>query len=140
MSLQAVLLPLFVEVGLTFALMVWMGRARGAAVRGAQVQIRDMALGEKVWPMRAQQISNSFHNQFELPVLFYALTILAIMARKDDVLFVVLAWVFVLSRLVHAYIHCTSNYVPMRMKVFTFGAIVLLVMWLIYALRVLLAF
>ena len=30
MSLQAVLLPLFVEVVLTFVLMLWMGALRGA--------------------------------------------------------------------------------------------------------------
>ncbi|GGE38056.1 hypothetical protein GCM10007276_14350 [Agaricicola taiwanensis] len=140
MTIQAALLPLFVQVGLTFALMIWMGRMRVGAIRAGELQIRDMALGERVWPARAQQASNAYHNQFELPVLFYVLTVLAIVSQKDDILFVILAWIFVITRLVHAWVHCTSNRVPLRMKVFVVGAVLLMVMWIIYALRILLAF
>jgi hypothetical protein len=140
MTLQAALLPLFVQVALTFVLLVWMGRVRVGAIRAGELQIRDIALGERVWPTRAQQVSNAFHNQFELPVLFYVLTILAIIGQKDDLLFVVMAWIFVITRVVHAFIHCTSNHVPTRMMVYTVGAVLLMVMWLIYALRILLAF
>ena len=56
-----------------------------------------------------QQVGNSLTNQFELPVLFYVLTILAIITKHADFLFVVMAWIFVLTRLAHAYIHVTSN-------------------------------
>ena len=42
-------------------------------------------------------------------MLFYVLTILAIMTRHADIIFVVLAWIFVLSRVVHACVHTTSN-------------------------------
>ena len=31
----------------------------------------DVALGQLNWPPRVQQISNSYHSQFQLPVLFY---------------------------------------------------------------------
>jgi hypothetical protein len=76
MSLQAVLLPLFVEVILTFALMLRMGALRAADFRSGAVKPADVALREAVWPKRTAQTANSFSNQFELPVLFYALTIL----------------------------------------------------------------
>ena len=42
------------------------------------------------------QVGYSFQNQFELPVLFYVLTILAIITKHADILFVVMAWIFVL--------------------------------------------
>ena len=140
MSIQAVLLPLFVEVALTFVLLFWTGGARLAAVRRGDVRPRDVALREPSWPKKETQIANAYQNQLELPVLFYVLTILAIVTRHADLLFVVLAWVFVASRLVHVYIHLTSNHMGRRFAAFAAGAVVLLVMWVIFILRTLLEF
>src|SRR4029079_13301655 len=53
MSLLWILLPLFVEVALTFALMFWLGVERVAVVRRKEIHIRDMALGQPNWPKRA---------------------------------------------------------------------------------------
>jgi hypothetical protein len=55
------------------------------------------------------QVGYSYSNQFELPVLFYVLTILAWMTRHADLAFVVLAWIFVIFRYLQAYVHVTSN-------------------------------
>ena len=138
MSFQAILLPLFVEVILTFVLWVWMvfGRRRAFVTRA--VHPRDVALGEQNWPPKVAQVGNSFRNQFELPVLFYVLTILEMITRHADWIFLVLAWVFVISRIVHAYIHVTSNAVMQRGMVYGIGGLVLLVMWIIFMLRILL--
>jgi hypothetical protein len=138
MSIQAVLLPLFVEVTLTFVLLVWMAYLRTSAINKGVVRVGDIALREPGWPSRATQIANAFHNQLELPVLFYVLTILAWITRHADYLFVVMAWIFVLSRLGHAFIHTTSNDVRVRGAVFGVGAIVLALMWLIFMFRILL--
>jgi hypothetical protein len=137
MSIQAVLLPLFVQVALTSFLLFWTGRARVAAVRRGDVHPRDIALRESNWPKRETQIGNAYHNQLELPVLFYVLTILAIITRHADLLFVMLAWLFVVLRLAHAYIHLTSNRLGRRFAFFAAGFLVLLVMWLIFAVRLL---
>jgi len=138
MSIQAILLPLFVQVALTFFLLFWTGRARVAAVRRGDVHPRDIALREQNWPKQETQIGNAYHNQLELPVLFYVLTILAIITRHADLLFVLLAWLFVVLRLVHAYIHLTSNRLGRRFAVFAAGFLVLLVMWVIFAVQLLL--
>jgi hypothetical protein len=136
MTVQAILAPLFVLVALTFALLIGMGALRVAAVRRGEVRVRDTALDRNNWPPRAQQISNCFDNQFQLPVLFYVLTILALSLRKADLLFVVMAWIFVVLRIVHAAIHVTSNRVGYRFWAFAAGMIVLLLMWVIFAVRV----
>jgi len=52
--------------------------------------------------------------------------------------FVVLAWVFVLSRIFHAYVHCTSNDIRLRFPAHAVGTIVLLVMWALFAMSILL--
>ncbi len=101
--------------------------------------MRDIALGERAWPPKVTQVANAFHNQFETPVLFYALVVLALITRQADLLFVVMAWLFVAARLVHAYIHTTSNLVIRRFQAFLAGTVVLMLMWLIFAVRILFA-
>jgi len=137
MPVQAILAPLFVQVALTFALLVWMGAARIAAVRHGETRVRDIALGQSNWPPRIQQISNCYHNQFQLPMLFYVLVVLAYILHKADYLFIIMAWVFVALRIVHAAIHTTSNHVGHRLRAFAAGAIILLLMWVAFAVRIL---
>jgi hypothetical protein len=137
MSVTSLLLPVFVQVGLTFALMIWMAKERGGALRSGVVQPRDIALRQPNWPSRATQVANSFHNQLELPMLSYVLVALILITRTNDVIFVVLGWVFVLARLFHAYVHTGSNVVDTRAKAIAVAAIALIVMWVVFAVRIL---
>ena len=137
MSPAAVLLPVFVQVALTFALLFWMGSARRKAIFKGETRIGDIALGQPGWPERPTQIARAFHNQLETPQLFYLLVVLAMVTQKADLLFVVMAWAFVLARLAHAYIHVTSNEIYLRFKAYGAGLFVLVAMWAIFAVRVL---
>jgi len=138
MSIATILLPLFVEVALTFSLLFWMFFSRAGALKRRETKVADIALGQSNWPAATLQVSKNYESQFELPVLFYVLTVLAIITHHADFLFVVMAWLFVVSRLVHSYIHTGSNYIRHRFNAFAVGAIILLAMWIIFALRILL--
>jgi hypothetical protein len=133
-----ILAPLFVQVVLTFVIGFWLAALGTSAVRRGEVRRRDIALREPNWPKRIQQVRNSYQNQLELPVLFYLLTILAIITRHADLLFVIMAWIFVLSRLAHAYVHVTSNNLDRRGPLFGVGAFTLAIMWIIFIVRILL--
>ncbi len=137
MSLRFILLPLFVEVLLTFALMLGMMLHRGGALRSGETRVEQIALREPNWPVRANQFAYAFGNQFELPVLFYVLTILSIVTRHADIVFVVLAWIFVICRILQAGVHVTINNVRWRGGFYGAGALVLLVMWIIFIVRIL---
>jgi hypothetical protein len=137
MPIPFILLPLFVEVILTFVLLFWLAPLRRNAIRGGALHPREIALGQKAWPQRTQQIGNSFDNQFQLPVLFYVLTILSMITRHADMVFLVLAWIFVLSRIAHAYVHTTSNRVLVRGGLYGIGAFALAIAWLIFIVRIL---
>jgi hypothetical protein len=139
MTLQAILLPVFAQVAVTFALLFMTGGRRLASLRKGDVRLGDIALGQRAWPDRVQATSNAFANQFELPVLFLVLVCLAIITRKGDMLFVTLSWMFVVTRLAHAGIFITTNDVRQRFMAFVIGALVLLVMWVVFALRILAA-
>jgi hypothetical protein len=138
MSIQAILLPLFVEVLLTFGVMFGMMYFRTSSLLRGETRFKDIALREPNWPVRANQFAYAFSNQFELPVLFYVLTILSIITHHADLIFVVLAWIFVIFRILQALVHVTSNNVRMRGTYYGFGALVLVVMWLIFIVRILL--
>jgi hypothetical protein len=138
MSAEMVLLPVFVLVGLAFVLLFAMATTRTGSLKAGETRIRDIALGQPNWPVRATQFGNCFSNQFELPLLFYILIALALPLRHADLVIVLLSWVFVVTRLVHAGIFVTSNDVQQRSLAWFAGALVLLAMWLYFALRILL--
>jgi hypothetical protein len=137
MSVQMVLLPVFIQVGLTFFLLLWMaGARRGALVRG-ETKMRDVALRQPNWPDRPTQIANCFANQFEIPVLFYVLIAIALPLRKTDLVMVMLAWVFVVTRFAHAGIFVTSNDMRTRSLAWFAGVLVLFAMWVYFAINIL---
>ncbi len=115
MSVQMVLLPLFVQVGLTFFLLLW-------AARGS---------GEK-------RNDSRFADEFGLPVLFYVLIAIAFPLRRTDLVIVMLSWVFVVTRFAQAGILATSNDSRNRSLAWYAGVLVLLAMWVYFALKILL--
>ena len=138
MSLPTILLPLLVEVLLTFALMLGMMYFRTSSLTRGETRFEQIALREPNWPVRANQFAYAFSNQFELPVLFYVLTILSIVTRHADIIYLVLAWIFVIFRILQAWVHVTSNNVRFRGGFYGVGALVLLVMWIVFIVRILL--
>jgi hypothetical protein len=137
MTIADVLAPLFVEVILTFALLFTMAAVRTQAFTRGAVKPADIALREPNWPPEVTKVANAFHNQLELPVLFYVLTILAWDTHHAGTVFVALAWLFVVLRVIHAVIHVTSNNVRLRGPTYILGAIVLATMWAMYMMDIL---
>lgn len=135
----AILFPVFVQMLLTFALLLAMGHARVRAIDSGGVQVSDIALDSSRWPDETRKFANCYSNQFELPVIFYVLCLAALETANADYLMVLLAWVFVISRIVHACIHTGSNIVRRRGAVFALGFLVVLIMLVILAARLLLA-
>ena len=138
MTLPMILAPLFVLVLMTFVIGFALAGVRTPLLTRGEIRPEAISLREPNWPRKAMQVGNSFSSQFELPVLFYVLTILAIITKHADFLFVVMAWIFVLTRLAHAYVHCTSNNLRVRGSLFGIGALVLMIMWLIFMVRIML--
>ena len=137
MMFQAILIPVFVQVALTFGLLFWMAGLRAHDFRSGAVELDKVGLREPGWPTRTTQVAYAFSNQFEVPVLFYVLVAFLMIMRHADVIFVALAWLFVATRIVHAAIHVTSNTVKRRGPAFGIGVIVLLIMWVIFAVEIL---
>lgn len=139
MTQIAIVYPLLVQVALTFGLLVWLARLRVTALNSKEVRPDDVALGQPGWPRQTMQVGNCFRNQLEVPVLFYVLVLLVLNLRMSDIVLVLLAWVFVASRFVHAYVHTTSNELRARGGTYGVGMMVLIAMWIWLAIRILAA-
>jgi hypothetical protein len=120
MSVQMVLLPVFVLVGLSFALLFWTGRGK---------------LGRRVDTPAA---SDALADPLQLSLLFYVLIALALPLRRVDLIMVLLSWVFVATRFVHAGVFAAAGGAGQRSMAYLSSALVLLAMWLYFALRLLL--
>jgi len=70
---------------------------------------------------------------FLLPLLFYVACVLMLVTGKFDGAQIALAWVFVLTRGIHAIIHIGFNHVPLRFAAFFAGSVTLGVLWVRFA-------
>lgn len=132
MQPTAILFPVIVQVVLTLGVLVAMGPARAQSMRenGQKLTDDDVRIGQNTWSTEAVKVSKNYANQFELPVLFYAVVAFAMITSAVDLLMVGLAWVFVLSRVVHTAIHIGPNIVMWRGTAFLVGFVALALMWL----------
>ena len=137
MSTLAILAPLLAQAAITFALMLGMVLTRRRAVMDKKVKPKDLLIrgGNNPWPPQAAQFSDAYQNSLELPILFYAVVILAFVTRQADIIFVTLAWVFVLCRATQAYVHTTSNTRKYRSWAYRAGALTLFAMWILFTAR-----
>ena len=132
---NALVFPAMAQLLLTFVVLLWMGRVRVAAIKAGRVRVADVALGGTAWPDDVRKVANNAHNQFETPILFYALCGLALLVGETGPLTTLLAWGYVASRIVHTAIHVTSNRVRYRFAAFAAGFTILVLMWIAIATR-----
>ncbi len=135
MSETQLFLPVILQIVLTLLLYLLLGVRKSRAIRDGQVDQARRALHADAWPDSVQQVNNSIRSQFEIPVLYYVLTLILWQLGSSGVITQSLAWLFVISRYVHAYVHTGSNYVPLRRRVFTLGTVIVAIL----AVRVLFA-
>ena len=85
------------------------------------INTRNKAAG--VVPEEISYASDNLKNLFEFPLLFYAICIYLYITASVDTLYLGAAWWFFGFRIVHSYIHCTSNVVPQRFGAYVISAI-----------------
>lgn len=120
--------PLVAHAFLVFCLYALLVVRRAAVVRAGKVE--RIAFRENLAePEESRVVNRAIANQFELPVLFYAVSVLLFMTEADNLVAVVLAWVFVVARYVQAAMQLTGN-LPLRRLSFMLGFVVLFLMWL----------
>ena len=119
----AMILWIFV-VGLILAM------RRKDAFSSGTVRPEDVTVSTERYPVPARLASANFSNQFETPVVFFALIMLAMEVNATSYVMAALAWLFVATRVVHTLIHIGPNKLPLRGAIYGVGVIALFGMWI----------
>jgi len=114
----AILWPMLAHIGWVFMLYAWLTVARARAVKSGQIDYSCFVLGREE-PLAVARITRNLANQFELPVIFYALVVLLVALGQVTVYDVIAAWLFVAGRVVHTLVQTLTDNVPLRGQVFT---------------------
>jgi hypothetical protein len=120
--------PLVANAVLVFLLYGLIGLRRAAVVKAGKARPEQFRENRDE-PAESLVVRNAIANQFELPVLFYAVSIILFMTQADNLPAVLLAWLFVASRYAHAFVHVTSNNLRYRSPLFALGFLALVGMW-----------
>jgi hypothetical protein len=124
---MSLLLPMLAQIGWTFVLYAWLTTARQRAVQRGEVEYGSFARGEE--PHAVARITRNLANQFELPIIFYALVVLLVALDKVTLIDLIAGWVFVAGRVMHTLVQTLTDNVALRGQVFliNFVAVVVLV-------------
>lgn len=134
MNQTAIFWPVIAQVVLTFVIYGLISSRRMAAIKAGEATIADLSIQQNE-PVRSLLVRNNLANQFELPVIFYAGCISAFVLGFSDAAMIILAWVFVLSRVAHAWVHVTTNRIGHRRPAFMIGFLAMGAMWALVAWR-----
>lgn len=136
MNQVQILYPIFAMFALTTFVVFRLGFARWAAVSRREIKLRFFeSYGSFDEPEPLRILSRHLVNLLETPLIFYVTAILVYVTGQTSPLLLVLAWLFVLTRIVHSVIHLTSNVVLWRFRVFGLSLLVLTALWMVLALK-----
>jgi hypothetical protein len=128
MSSNLIMWPVLVQIMLTWIMFILLGLRKTQDIKTGKVDRAKTALDNKAWSDDVIKVSNNIANQFQTPVLFYALCFIIFSLNTVTTEVLILAWIFVASRIMHAYVHIGSNHVPYRMNIFLLGCVALILM------------
>ncbi len=131
MYYKPLLLPLLIQATLTFMVLVRMYYTRIREIHGRQIDPQAFATraGGGAALRDSAAAADNFMNLFETPVLFYTAILLALTLLLQDPVIVTLAWMYVILRAVHSFIHTTYNKEMHRFYIYVMSCLALLGLW-----------
>jgi hypothetical protein len=122
--------PVLALIAWSLFMLVWLYAARIPAMFGLGLSPADFKTrsGLEKLPPEVNAVANNYSHLMEQPTLFYALCLAIQIGPFTDEVFRILAWIYVILRIVHSLIQATSNIVIMRFMIFICSTLVLAVM------------
>lgn len=128
---QTLIIPMAAHVALATALYCLLTIARAPVVWG----IGRSADGSNPWAALEPRISANLSNQFEWPVFFHVACLMFFQIPPGPIA-VVLAWVFVIGRVLHSVVQIFTHNIRLRGIAFTINFIAVLGLWFVAILAV----
>jgi hypothetical protein len=130
MKAEAIFGPVGVLALWTMLVLLVTGFRRVGAVRARRVKPADFRLGESGDVPENVAIANrNLMNLLEVPVLFYVVCLCLYVTHHAHPGLLGLAWVYVALRVLHSFIHLTTNNVRHRLMIFLLSNVVLIALW-----------
>jgi hypothetical protein len=123
----SLLWPMLAQIGLTFLLYAWLTVARTEAVNRGETTSACFVLGREE-PLHVARITRNLANQFELPVIFYALIVTLLALGRITWIDIAAAWLFVAGRVIHTLVQTLTDNVPLRGRVFLINFVAVIVL------------
>ncbi|MDR7032329.1 MAPEG family protein [Mesorhizobium sp. BE184] len=136
MSPTAILWPMLAHVLLVYMAYLVLGVRRRRTVMTGATKVGQFKVRSQEPEISATAAANVM-NQFELPVLLYALCLALYVTDGVSYITLALTWIFVAIRYFHAWVHLTSNDLRLRSGSFALGFLVLGLGWIWLALHIL---
>lgn len=127
------LAPLLIQIWLTIIIGLLTLRARVKATQKGDVSLSYFKHNQGKAPPTMLRWGDNLQNQFELPILFYVIIIILSMTQYVELFYIIGAWIFVISRVMHSYFHISSNHIGKRLTSFLIGFFSLIIMWLYFS-------
>jgi hypothetical protein len=129
--------PMLAMVLLTFIVLIVLFRSRIRMVREGHAPVSYFRTFQgSLEPDYAVKPARHFANLFEAPTLFYVVCVTAMVVGPGGWPMLALAWTYVATRYLHAWIHLGGNRVRYRLRAYFAGWLVLLGMWVYVAITV----
>jgi hypothetical protein len=131
MSELRLVYPMLAMVLLTFIVLIALFRSRVRMVREGHAPVSYFRTFQgSQEPDYAVKPARHFANLFEAPTLFYVVCVAAMVVGVRGWPVLALAWAYVATRYLHAWIHLGGNRVRYRLRAYFTGWLVLLAMWI----------
>ena len=123
--------PVIALAAWTMVMWAWMYWTRIPALTAAKVDPDALARDpdvklDKVLPPQVQWKAHNYNHLHEAPTVFYAVALVLALVGEGDGLSALLAWLYVVLRVIHSLIQAIANRVVWRFAVFVISSVVLI--------------
>ncbi|MCP3731827.1 MAPEG family protein [Sphingomonas sp. MG17] len=131
----SILWPTFALVALIFIVFLTMFVTRAGHIKRNPPKAGEFDSGDAALRYFApiEMPANNYRNLFEMPVLYFALVPLLMITDQASDVQAMLAWLYVALRYLHSFVHIGPKKVPVRALLFALSAVVLMAMWIGFA-------
>ena len=120
--MNPILPPMLTILLLQVVIFIAMTVARARIIAAYRGRLEQIATRDTMAPLltgAARRLSDNMANLLETPLLFHILCLLLVATGNTEPLYTLLAWGFVVFRVIHSAIHCTYN--DMRHRICAFA-------------------
>ena len=127
MNHSAIFAPFPTVMSLTLVVWFYMYSRRIPFLQKSRTDLNRLTAAElaRISPAAVSNPSDNLKNLFELPTLFYAVSLYLYVTDKVDGAYLIAAWVFAIFRILHSAMHCTVNIVIIRFWLYCVSALAL---------------